>query len=76
MQVSVILNLLLEHVQKDFKMINNNSKETILTLCTELISHWQDLSVWWKDGSKDLKSAAVTLLQKMMALQPKVHCMC
>ncbi|XP_019863729.1 PREDICTED: DNA-dependent protein kinase catalytic subunit-like, partial [Amphimedon queenslandica] len=71
-QVSVILNLLLEYVQKDFKINNNNNKETVETLCTELISHWQDLSLWWENGSKDLKSAAVTLLQKMIALQPKL----
>ena len=73
--MSVILNSLLEFVQKDFKM-NNDNKGMVLALCTELISHWQDLSLWWEDSSKDLKSAAVTLLQKMMALQPKVHCMC
>ncbi|XP_019852740.1 PREDICTED: DNA-dependent protein kinase catalytic subunit [Amphimedon queenslandica] len=72
-QVSVILNLLLEYVQKDFKINNNNNnKETVETLCTELISHWQDLSLWWEDGSKDLKSAAVTLLQKIIALKPKL----
>ena len=65
-----MLNILLDFIQRDKKL----SKDHSFSVCTQLILHWSQMNDWWKEDSTiDLKLAAVTLLQKIFTLHPKVY---
>jgi len=69
MQVSALLNGLLDHISRD-KALKKKSGPAV---CSCLLSQWR-LLVGWLEGEFNLdhRLAAISLLRKLLALEPSV----
>ena len=64
-----MLNGLLEHVSRD-KALKRKSGSAV---CQHMLSQWRHLAGWWQGKfDPDLQLAAISLLRKLLSLEPSV----
>ena len=68
LQVSGILGGILDYVAKDKSLKRQYGSQ----LCSTILSQWTSMSSWWTGGNNEYQLAAVSLLKRLLILEPKV----
>eukprot|EP00731_Ephydatia_muelleri_P028749 Em0020g393a len=65
--VSGILGGILDYVAKDKSLKRQYGSQ----LCSTILSQWTSMSSWWTGGNNEYQLAAVSLLKRLLILEPK-----
>lgn len=67
LQLSTVLNGVLEHMSRDKTV----KRERVSNVCLYLLSKWNCIEPWWQ-GDTDHQLAAISLLRKLLSLEQTV----